>query len=269
MNVNKEDQPHPHPAPEDQAAWDRLKTYWDTNLHDMQVVTSPVGSAEFFSQLDEYRFDKQRYLPPLVDFPSYRGKKVLEVGCGAGIDLMRFAREGAQVTGIDISDTGLDLARAYFSQKNQPATFERMNGEAMSFPDGCFDAAYCHGVLPYTPNPAIMIKELHRVLKPGGVAIVQTFNSQSWMNALSKVMKVELEHTDAPVSRMDRAAMFRSWFTPFEKVQFITERFPVKTRLQTGAKAKLYNAFFVGPFNILPRSWVEPLGWHLLARAWK
>jgi len=43
----------------------------------------------------------------------------------------------------------------------------------------------------------------------------------------------------------------------------------VKTRLQTGAKAKLYNTFFVGSFNVLPRSWVEPLGWHLLARAWK
>jgi len=253
----------------DQADWEHLKNYWDTHLHDMQVVTSPVGSPEFFSQLDEYRFDKQRYLPPLVDFPSFHGQKVLEVGCGAGIDLMRFARAGAIVTGIDISDTGLELARAYFGQQQQPATFERMNGEAMAFPDACFDAAYCHGVLPYTPDPAAMVRELHRVLKPGGVAIVQTFNRRSWLYALSKVMKVELEHTDAPVSRLDRAAPFRSWFAPFARTEFITERFPVKTRLQTGAKAKLYNTFFVGPFNALPRSWVSPLGWHLLARAWK
>lgn len=263
---NPEDQGQASPDPE---IWSRLKTYWDTHLHDLQVVTSPAGSPEFFSQLDEYRFDKQRYLPPLVDFPSFKGKSVLEVGCGAGIDLMRFAREGAQVTGIDISDTSLDLARAYFSQKNQPATLERMNGESMSFPDDCFDAAYCHGVLPYTPDPAAMVRELHRILKPGGVAIVQTFNRRSWMNALSKVMKVELEHTDAPVSRLDLAGAFRSWFTPFAQVQFITERFPVKTRLQTGAKAKLYNTFFVGPFNVLPRRWVKPLGWHLLARATK
>ena len=267
MNQNNpEDQGQASP---DAEIWSRLKTYWDTHLHDLQVVTSPVGSPEFFSQLDEYRFDKQRYLPPLVDFPSFSGKSVLEVGCGAGIDLMRFARAGAQVTGIDISDTALDLARAYFSQQDQPATLERMNGEAMSFPNDCFDAVYCHGVLPYTPEPAIMVQELHRVLKPGGGAIVQTFNRRSWLFALSKVMKVELEHTDAPVSRLDRAEMFRSWFTPFARVQFITERFPVKTRLQTGPKAVLYNTFFVGPFNVVPRSWVAPLGWHLLARAWK
>jgi len=267
VNQNKSsDQGQGAPDPE---IWSSLKTYWDTHLHDLQVVTSPVGTPAFFSQLDEYRFDKQRYLPPLVDFPSFRGRSVLEVGCGAGIDLMRFARAGALVTGIDISHTALDLARAYFGQQNQPATLKRMNGEAMSFPDDCFDAVYCHGVLPYTPGPDVMVRELYRVLKPGGVAIVQTFNRRSWLNGLSKVMKVELEHTDAPVSRLDRAGTFRAWFAPFARVRFITERFPVKTRLQTGAKAKLYNSFFVGPFNLLPRRWVAPLGWHLLARATK
>ncbi len=96
----------------------RIAAYWDEHIHDLAITTYPVGTPGFFQQLAQYRYDKLNYLPRLVAFDGYRGKKLLEVGCGAGIDLVRFASGGADVTGIDLSKTAIDLARQNFEQAN-------------------------------------------------------------------------------------------------------------------------------------------------------
>jgi 2-polyprenyl-3-methyl-5-hydroxy-6-metoxy-1,4-benzoquinol methylase len=88
-----------------------ISQYWDHHIHDLAIAKHPVGTKEFFTELDAYRFDKLRYLPQVVNFGAYRGKKILEIGCGVGIDLVRFAKAGAHVTGIDLSQTALHLAR--------------------------------------------------------------------------------------------------------------------------------------------------------------
>ena len=58
---------------------------------------------------------------------------------------------------------------------------------------------FAHGVVQYTPDDTALVDECRRVLKPGGEAVFQVYNRISWLNALSKVMKVPLEHEDAPV----------------------------------------------------------------------
>ena len=58
---------------------------------------------------------------------------------------------------------------------------------------------FAHGVVQYTANPQRLVDEVRRVLKPGGQAVFQVYNRISWLNALSKLMKVGLEHDDAPV----------------------------------------------------------------------
>jgi ubiquinone/menaquinone biosynthesis C-methylase UbiE len=145
-----------------------IASYWDERIHDLAITTHPVGTPGFFQQLDEYRYDKLNYLPRLVDFSAHRGKAVLEVGCGAGIDLVRFARAGALVTGIDLSRTAIELARKNIEQNGLKADLQVMNGESMDFPDNTFDVVYAHGVLQYTADTNQMMREIHRVLKPGG-----------------------------------------------------------------------------------------------------
>jgi hypothetical protein len=103
------------------------------------------------------------------------------------------------------------------------------------------------------------------VLKRGGEAIFQVYNRVSWLNALSKVMKVGLEHQDAPVLRTYTIGEFRRLLRPFESVRIVPERFPVKSRLHGGWKGAAYNTLFVGSFNALPRPLVRRFGWHLLA----
>jgi ubiquinone/menaquinone biosynthesis C-methylase UbiE len=246
-----------------------IRDYWNEHIHDLEVATQPVGSLGFFEELDEYRFDKLRYLPQVVDFSGYSGKRLLEVGCGVGIDLIRFAKGDAVVTGIDLAEVSIGLAKENFKQRRLPAELLTMNGEELLFEDDSFDVVYAHGVLQYTAHAPKMMGEIHRVLHPDGKAIMMVYNRNSWLNAMSKVMNVGLEHEDAPVLKKYSIGEYKELLEPFSEYRIIPERFPVETRLHHGIKATLYNKGFVKLFHLLPKSIVRPLGWHLMAFAKK
>lgn len=247
------------------ATIDEVREYWDAHIHDLEITHHPVGSRGFFDDLDRYHFEKLHHLLTLVPFDAYRGRRVLEVGCGAGVDLARFARGGAVVTGVDVAASAIELARANFAQQHLQGDFHVASGEALPFADDAFDLVYAHGVVQYTANPKRLVDECRRVLAPGGEAIFQVYNRISWLNALSKLMKVGLEHEDAPVLIKFRLGEFRRLLDGFRDVRIVPERFPVKSRLHGGWKGAVYNTAFVGLFNALPRPLVRRFGWHLLA----
>jgi SAM-dependent methyltransferase len=244
---------------------DRVRQYWNRHIHDLEITTHPVGSRAFFDDLDQYHFEKLHHLLRLVDFNGYRGRRVLEVGCGAGVDLARFAKGGADVVGVDLAASAIELSRANFAQQGLAGEFHVADGEALPFDDGSFDLVYAHGVVQYTADPQRLVDECRRVLRPDGEAVFQVYNRVSWLNALSKLMKVGLEHDDAPVLLKLSLSEFRRLLVGFRDVRVVPERFPVKSRLHGGWKGALYNGLFVGTFNALPRGLVQRFGWHLLA----
>ena len=244
---------------------DAVRDYWNRHIHDLEITRHPVGSRGFFDDLDQYHFEKLHHLLQLVDFDGYSGRKVLEVGCGAGVDLARFAKGGALVSGVDLAASAIDLARANFDQQGLRGEFQVADGERLPFPDDWFDLVYAHGVVQYTADPTRLVDECRRVLKPGGDAIFQVYNRVSWLNALSKLMKVGLEHDDAPVLLKFSIGEFRRLVSGFREVKIVPERFPVKSRLHRGWKGMVFNTCFVGTFNALPRPLVRRFGWHLLA----
>ncbi|MEO8076725.1 MAG: methyltransferase domain-containing protein, partial [Acidobacteriota bacterium] len=180
-------------------------------------------------------------------------------------DLVRFARGGAIVTGVDLSSSAIALARQNFDQQGLTAELREADGERLPFAADTFDLVYAHGVVQYTSGPQGLVDECRRVLKPGGEAVFQVYNRVSWLNALSKLMKVPLEHEDAPVLLKYSAGEFRTLLKDFRDVKIVEERFPVKSRLHGGWKGAVFNTCFVGTFNALPRSLVRRFGWHLLA----
>ncbi len=243
-----------------------IQRYWNAHIHDLKMTRHAIGTREFFDDLDDYRFDKLHYLPRVVDFSGYAGQRVLEVGCGIGTDLVRFAKGGAHVTGVDLSETAITLAKqnAEWNKVADRADLRVANGEALPFDANSFDVVYAHGVVQYTANPRLLVNECHRVLKPGGTGVFMVYNRVSWLNALSKVMRVDLEHEDAPVLRKYSIPEFRSLLAGFSQVTIVPERFPVKSRLHGGVKGLLFNTAFVGTFNVLPRPLVRRFGWHLM-----
>ncbi len=94
-------------------------------------------------------------------------------------------------------------------------------------------------MVQYTSNDRALVEETRRVLKPGGTAVFQVYNRVSWLNALSKVTKVDLEHVDAPVLKKYSLGEFRELLSGFSRVRIVPERFPVKTRLHGGLKGTL------------------------------
>lgn len=244
---------------------DRVREYWNVHIHDLEISSHPAGSPEFFRDLDEYHFEKLHHLPRLVDFNGYSRRQVLDVGCGAGVDLARFVKGGARGVGVDIAGAAVRLAHENFRQQGLRGHFVEADGEHLPFPPDTFDAVYAHGVVQYTADGSRLVEECRRVLNRGGTAIFQVYNRISWLNALSTLMKVGLEHEDAPVLRKYSIPEFRRLLSGFETVQIIEERFPVKSRLHMGWKGAVYNSLFVGAFNALPRAWVRRFGWHLLA----
>jgi SAM-dependent methyltransferase len=244
---------------------ERVREYWNTRIHDLEISAHEPGTPGFFADLDAYHFEKLHHLTRLVDFNAWRGRDVLDVGCGAGVEVVRFARSGARVTGVDIAPGAVALAKQNLAQQGLGARLEVADGEALPFADASFDFVYAHGVVQYTGNDHRLVAECHRVLRPGGLAMFQVYNRISWLQLLSKVMKVPLEHEDAPVLKRYSIPEFRALVGVFPSVEIIAERFPVKSRLHKGWKGAAFNGLFVGGFNALPRAWVRRYGWHLLA----
>jgi SAM-dependent methyltransferase len=260
----------------DSTAWHRhrellkeIRDYWNTHIHDLEIATQPTGTPGFFRELAVYREDKLRYLSETVDFLAYEGFRVLEVGCGLGIDLARFSEGGAQVVGVDLAERAVQLALDNFEQGGLDGNFAVMNGEGLAVQGSCFDVVYAHGVIQYTADGQRLVDEIYRVLKPGGTAILMVYNRRSWLALMSNLTGVRLEHEDAPVMNQYTAREFQNLLQDFASVRIIPERFPVKTQLHGGFKGLLFNSVFVPLFDLIPRAWTRSVGWHLIAKAVK
>lgn len=90
---------------------DAVARYWNKNIADIEVTNQKRGSREFFEELEKYRYWKLPYLKHTIRFYKYKGKSVLEVGCGLGFDLLQFAKSGAKVTCVDLAPNAIDLAK--------------------------------------------------------------------------------------------------------------------------------------------------------------
>src|SRR3972149_10845377 len=248
---------------------DSIREYWNKNINDIEIAKYPIGTREFFDNLETYHFEKLEYLPRIVSFNGYKGKRLLEVGCGLGIDLVHFAKGGAKVYGIDVAEKAIKLAEKNFELHGVNGELHIMNGEDIKFNDNSFDFVYAHGVLAYTENQEKMISEIHRVLKTGGETILMMYNRSSWLFILSKLFGVKLEREDAAVFNTYSINEFRHMSRCFSHVDIITERLPVRTRIHKGMKATLYNSLFVPVFNLIPRPIVRLFGAHIIAKCIK
>jgi len=243
----------------------RVRDYWNVQLHDANVSQSPPGSQQFFGDLEAYRYHKLDYLPRVMDFAAYAGRDVLEIGCGIGLDLARFAGAGGRAVGVDVSATAIGLARRRLEYDDASATLLVANGAKLPFPDESFDLVYCHGVLPYVADPEAIIQESYRVLRTGGEAVFMAYHRRSWLNVLSRLGGVRLAHADAPVLRTTTRDGMRNSLRTFQSCRIMTERFPVPTRMHGGWKATAFNNVLVPLWRLIPEAMVRPFGWHLLA----
>ena len=124
----------------------------------------------------------------MARFEQWAGKDVLEAGCGIGTDGLQFARAGARYTGVDLSETAVAMARRRFAAEGVDATLRQASITDLPFPDASFDLVYSDGVIHHDPHTERVVGEFHRVLRPGGRAIVMVYHRRSLNYAVSIMM---------------------------------------------------------------------------------
>lgn len=158
----------------------RVRDFWQVNPCGTKFASAEVGTREFFDEVERHRYETEWHIPEVVGFERWRGQRVLEVGCGLGTDAVNFARAGAVYTGVDLTEASIALVRRRFEIEGLPAELRVADAEALPFDDESFDMAYSHGVLHHTPDTRRSIDELHRVLRPGGTAMVMLYHKSSY-----------------------------------------------------------------------------------------
>jgi ubiquinone/menaquinone biosynthesis C-methylase UbiE len=158
-----------------------VKKYWDNEPCGTDRPTSPEGSREYFEEIENYRYRVESCIHSFAQFSRWHGRKILEVGCGAGTDLLQFARVGADVHAVDLSPHSVELAKTRLKIYGFKGEIQEADAEHLPFPDNTFDLIYSWGVIHHTPDTAAAVKEIHRVLKPGGQIRIMIYNRYSWL----------------------------------------------------------------------------------------
>ena len=159
---------------------DRVREFWQAHPCGTKFADAEPGSRRFYELVEEHRYSKEWHIPIAAGFANSTNLSVLEIGCGLGTDGAQFAKAGAHYTGIDLTQAAIDLAQRRFELFQLPGTFRVADAERLDFPDNTFDIVYSHGVLHHTPDTSGAIKEVHRVLRPGGKAVVMLYHRNSY-----------------------------------------------------------------------------------------
>lgn len=158
-----------------------VRRFWDRNPLCAANIPHPLGTREYFRYYDGLReaIESKAFSAGLHEYGAYRGKRVLDVGCGNGYVLSRYAAAGARACGVDLTPTAVALSRTRFAIEKLSGEFIQANAERLPFPDNQFDCVCSMGVLHHVPDTERAVAEIHRVLKPGGRLIVMFYHQDS------------------------------------------------------------------------------------------
>jgi ubiquinone/menaquinone biosynthesis C-methylase UbiE len=157
-----------------------VRDYWNANPCNSRL-SQETDRRRYFEEVSRKRYEgRDWHVPIIAKFDSFRGKDVLEIGCGIGTDGMEFARCGARYIGVDLTPKSLELTRERFNVFDVPGRFEVANAEeGLPLADDSIDHVYSFGVIHHSPAPEKIIREIYRVLRPGGTLTVMLYNRSS------------------------------------------------------------------------------------------
>jgi 2-polyprenyl-6-hydroxyphenyl methylase/3-demethylubiquinone-9 3-methyltransferase len=153
-----------------------------------QSTNADPSEVRKFSDLAHRWWDPKSEFKPLHDINPLRlnwidqaiglnGKKVIDIGCGGGILSESMAAKGAQVTGIDLSDKALGVARLHLLESGLTVDYRHIAAEAIAAAHPAqFDAVTCLEMLEHVPDPAQTIAACATLVKPGGDIFLSTLN---------------------------------------------------------------------------------------------
>lgn len=241
--------------------------YWDAHTLGLQYSHDPgleVGTPQFFEHIrpwmNPYKFPD---VMPRIERQArvLQGKHVLEIGCGMGFDTVELLRRGVRVTATDLTPRAVEVTKQHLKLEGLHAEDVRVaNALALDFPDATFDGVYSIGVLHHTGDTPRALREVYRVLKPGGRAVIShIYRKGSWFRLLGRVgsENIEFKDSDPPVIDYFSDAEVRTMFAAFDIVEFSRDHYRALPIARRGLKAVLYRMVFRPLFNLLPERFAQ------------
>lgn len=157
-----------------------IKNFWNENPVGSNFVEYEADKS-FYEKYDAFRYRTEGHILGELDKIDFRNKKVLEIGLGQGADSMQIIERGALYNGIDLTEESVKRVKERFRMYNKPyESVQVANAEHIPFETGTFDIVYSHGVIHHSPQITAIVAEIHRVLKPGGKAVIMLYHKNSF-----------------------------------------------------------------------------------------
>jgi len=250
--------------PEPDTTVETVKGFWESHVNNEYYTDASRASEEYFDEIESQRYDTHYHLREFFESHAGDSGRLLEIGCGIGVDSIQLAKCGYDVTAVDLTESALEVARDYAKLRGVEIDFRRANAEQLEFDDDAFDVVYSFGVLHHTPDIEKALAEAYRVLKPGGTAFIMLYARDSLVNLVHRVFRLPYEsprdHDDhCPVvytfSRKGVKGLFESYRTVDVTTEYpFTYGFgPLCTKTPLAIRRSLGHA----------------IGWHLMITATK
>jgi ubiquinone/menaquinone biosynthesis C-methylase UbiE len=239
-----------------------VKDFWETHVNNEYYTEEERASEAYLAEIEERRYLWHYHLRDLFARLEGSHGRLLEVGCGIGVDSIQLARCGFDVTAVDLTESAIEVARDSARRRGVSIDFRVGNAEELDFADGTFDAVYSFGVLHHTPDIERAVAEVHRVLRPGGRAYVMLYHRWSLVNLVHRLLRIPYE---SPRDRKDHCPVVytfsrrdvRHLFGQFSSVSVSTE-YPFTFGFgSVGTRAPLW----------LRRPLGKAIGWHVMVTA--
>jgi SAM-dependent methyltransferase len=167
---------------------DEIRDYWDRRPCNIRHSARQIGTREYFDEVEARKYFVEPHIPGFAQFERWKGRRVLEIGCGIGTDAVNFARAGADYTGVELSQISTDLAQQRFGVFGLEGTFHTGNAEHLTdlVPAKSFDLVYSFGVIHHTPSPRAVVAGARKVIRSDGELRIMLYARNSW-----KAMMIE------------------------------------------------------------------------------
>jgi ubiquinone/menaquinone biosynthesis C-methylase UbiE len=221
----------------------QVRQFWERSPCGALDAGTEEGTLEFFEEVERQRYTGDDFMRAVVGFDGWAGKRVLEVGCGLGTDLIQFARGGADVYGIDLTEKGAQLTRKRLGLYGLRGNISVGDSESLPFASDYFDFVYSWGVIHHTPNTEAAAREIVRVCKHGGRIQVMLYHRrsllalQAWAyygllrgKPFRSASEIISEHLESPGTKVYTPSEARSLFEGVKdiRVQTIVTRYDLR-----------------------------------------
>lgn len=163
-----------------------VSSFWDAQPCNLKHSDKAIGSEEYFDEVTKRKYFVEPHILRFAAFKSWKGKSVLEIGCGIGTDAVRFAINGSKYTGIDISPVSVELARQRFELLHLEGTFLVANAEELSdiVPPQKFDLIYSFGAIHHTPDPKAIVDGVAQFMDQSSEFRLMLYAKDSWKDIM-------------------------------------------------------------------------------------